>query len=140
MGSDDCGRPPRMFRVLEREALQVRATPYGSVGTLLTGPGLEVVWVAKQAEDVDPGWFSQSTTDVLFVVQGQLRVEFADAVPDDMVMAPGDLLVLPPGTRCRAYRWPRDAAQATVFLAAYSPDPGSAGPATVADAGQSRGR
>jgi ribosomal protein L16 Arg81 hydroxylase len=40
---------------------------------------------------------------------------------DDMVMAPGDLLVLPPGVRCRAYRWPRDAAQATLFLAAYSP-------------------
>lgn len=59
---------------------------------------------------------------MLFVVQGQLRVEFADERLDDVLMAAGDLLVLPPAVRCRAYRWPRDAAQATVFLAAYSPD------------------
>lgn len=49
------GRPPRVFRVLDGDALQVRATPYGSVGTVFTGPGLEVVWVVKQAEDIDPG-------------------------------------------------------------------------------------
>ncbi|HSB39858.1 MAG TPA: hypothetical protein VLD13_12280 [Gaiellaceae bacterium] len=28
-------------------------------------------------------------------------------------------LILDAGTRCRAYRWPREAPEATVFLAAY---------------------
>jgi uncharacterized protein YjlB len=125
---------PRVFRVLDGDALQIRATPCGSVGTVFTDPGLEVVWVSKQAEDVDPAWFSQPTTDILFVVQGQLRVEFADERLDDLVLAPGDLLVLPPGVGCRAYRWPRDAAQATMFLAAYSPNPQVTVPATQADA------
>jgi hypothetical protein len=45
--------------------LDVRPTLYGRVGTVFADPGLEVVWVSKQAEDVDPGWFSQRTTDVL---------------------------------------------------------------------------
>ena len=111
---------PRLFHVLSGDAQQVRQTPYGSVGTIFTGPGLEVVWVNKQDEDIDPGWVSQPTTDILIVVQGRLRVEFADG-RDDMLMTPGDLLVLPPGVRCRAYRWPRDARQGTIFLAAYSP-------------------
>jgi hypothetical protein len=120
--SETRSQSPAVFRVLDGDAVQVRKTPYGSVGTIFTSPGLEVVWVSKQAEDIDPGWFSQPTTDILFVVQGQLRVEFVDERLDDQVMAPGDLLVLPPQVRCRAYRWPRDAAQATVFLAAYAPD------------------
>lgn len=120
-GSPAIGRSPRKFRVLDGDALQIRGTPYGCVGTVFASPSLEVVWVSKQAEEVDPGWFSQPSTDILFVAQGMLRVEFADEGLDDMLMAPGDLLVLPPGVRCRAYRWPRDAVQATIFLAAYSP-------------------
>ena len=36
-----------------------------------------------------------------------------------LVLALGDLLVLPPNTRCRAYRWPRDRQAATVFFAVY---------------------
>ncbi|HLQ57214.1 MAG TPA: hypothetical protein VK162_23450 [Streptosporangiaceae bacterium] len=38
----------------------------------------------------------------------------------------GDALVLPAGCRCRAYRWPPDAQEAAVFLAAY-PLPGGRG-------------
>ncbi len=124
----DAGEPfeptrPAVFNVLRGEALSVRSTDYGSVGTLFAGASLEVVWVAKQGEDIDPGWFSQATPDVLFVVQGQLRAEFAGAGTEAAILGPGDALVLPPGTQCRAYRWPRDAEQATVFLAAYAPEP-----------------
>jgi hypothetical protein len=28
-------------------------------------------------------------------------------------------IVLPPNTRCRAYRWPRDQREASIFLAVY---------------------
>ena len=77
------------------------------------------MWVSKLDEKVDPGWFRQRTVDLILVIQGQLRVEFEASSEDDLTMGVGDLLVLPPNTGCRAYRWPRDAAQATLFLAVY---------------------
>jgi hypothetical protein len=52
-----------------------------------------------------------------------LRVDFADRPTDQLTLRPGQALVLPPGTKSRAYRWPRDAVGATVFLAAYEPKP-----------------
>ncbi|HTZ28734.1 MAG TPA: hypothetical protein VMC83_32340 [Streptosporangiaceae bacterium] len=71
----------------------------------------------KQDEDIDPGWFSQLDTDVLCVVAGQLRVEFKAEPSTTLTLRQGDVLVLPPDTACRAYRWPRDSEQAAVFLA-----------------------
>jgi uncharacterized protein YjlB len=79
----------------------VRTTDYGSVGTLFAGAGLEVVWVEKRGEEIDPDWFSRPTPDLLLVVQGQLRVEFADAGTSDATMEPGAALILPAGTRRR---------------------------------------
>jgi hypothetical protein len=117
---------PKIYDVLRGDALEVRKTAYGSVGTVFAGRALEVVWVAKQDEEIEPGWFSQSTHDVLLVVQGQLRIEFADQPTKPITLRPGQLMVLPPGASCRAYRWPRDAAEATVFVAAYEPDPAEA--------------
>lgn len=38
----------------------------------------------------------------------------------------GDCLILPAGTRCRAYRWPRDRPEAAVFVAMY-PSAGAGG-------------
>ena len=52
------------------------------------------------------------------------------ASPSTRVLSVGDVLVLPPGLRCRAYRWPRDASQATVFVAAYPDGPDHAPLAT----------
>jgi hypothetical protein len=108
---------PFVLRTLAGEASAVRATPYGSVGTILDSDCTEVVWVCKQDEDVDPGWFSQRDTDVMCVVAGQLRVEFKAEQSTPVTLWPGDVLVLPPDTACRAYRWPRDSSQAAVFLA-----------------------
>lgn len=110
---------PRIFHILDQDALEIRRTLYGSVGRLFRGEGVEAVWVSKREEDIDPGWFSQSTVDLIVVLQGQLRVEFAQAELGPRVLAPGDLLLLPANTRCRAYRWPRDRKEATVFLAVY---------------------
>jgi hypothetical protein len=116
-------KKPRIFRILRGEALSIRQTPFGSVGEIFRGEGLEVVWVKKQDEDVDPDWFSQSMVDLILVVQGKLRVEFERYGLPACVLEPGDLAVLPPSTGCRAYRWPRDAKAATVFLAVYPDKP-----------------
>ena len=110
---------PQVFNVLRGEASQVRSTPFGNVGTVFSGPGLEMVWVSKLAEPIDESWFSSPEPDLILVVQGQLKFEFESPGSPDRVLSVGDLLVLPAGARCRAYRWPRDARGATVFVAAY---------------------
>jgi len=110
---------PQTLRIVEGQAREVRQTPYGSVGILFRGEGLEAVWVCKQQEAIDPEWFSQDRVDLLVVLQGQLKVEFADSDLQPCILQPGDLLILPAQTSCRAYRWPREAEQATIFLAIY---------------------
>ena len=116
---------PRVFRLAAREALDVRHSATGDVGRLFTGEGLEVVWVSKQAEEIDPEWFSLRSVDLLLVLQGRLRMEFEDPVLAPITLDPLDLVVLPANVRCRAYRWPRDAASPTVFLAVYPTDASS---------------
>ncbi len=110
---------PRVFHILRRNALEIKNTPFGSVGKVFSDEGIEVVWVSKQNEDIDPDWFSQPVVDLILIVQGKLKVEFERSDLSPVVLEPGDLLVLPANTRCRAYRWPRDAEAATVFVAVY---------------------
>jgi hypothetical protein len=45
-----------------------------------------------------------------------LTVEFKAEPSTTLTPRQGDVLVLPPDTACRAYRWPRDSKQAAVFL------------------------
>ncbi len=111
--------PPRVLRVLRQEAEEIKTTPFGSVGRIFRGEGIEAAWVRKQDEDIDPDWFSQAVVDLIVVVQGRLKVEFEGSDLSPCVLEPGDVLVLPANTRCRAYRWPRDAKEATVFVAVY---------------------
>jgi hypothetical protein len=110
---------PHVFRLLQGEALDIHHSPTGHVGRVFCGEGLEAVWVAKQQEVIDAAWFSQPTVDLLIILQGQLRVEFEQTQQAPVVLCPGDLLVVPPHTQCRAYRWPRDRQEATIFLAVY---------------------
>lgn len=110
---------PRVFHLLDGDAIAVRTSPTGAVGTVFSGSGIEVVWVAKQEEVIDRQWFSQRTVDLLVILQGQLRVEFEQQGIGPLELNPGDLLALPPHVRCRAYRWPRDRQEATIFLAVY---------------------
>jgi uncharacterized protein YjlB len=119
MADESGDRRLRVFNVLRGEAEQVRSTPYGAVGTVFSGSGIELVWVSKQDEPIDQAWFSSQEIDLLLVLQGQLKFEFEAAERADLVLAAGDVIVLPAGERCRAYRWPRDASEATVFAAAY---------------------
>lgn len=112
-------KEPCVFRILRGDALGTNQQPTGGVGRVFSGEGIEAVWVSKREEAIDPGWFSQPMVDLIVVLQGQLRVEFEQEVLAPLVLDPGDLLVLPSDTRCRAYRWPRDRKEATVFLAVY---------------------
>jgi uncharacterized protein len=109
----------RVFNILRGEANHVRSTPFGDVGTVFSGRGMELVWVSKQGDPVDDSWFRMKAVDLIMVLQGQLKFEFDSPDHDDRVLGAGELLVLPPEARCRAYRWPRDAIQATIFVAAY---------------------
>jgi mannose-6-phosphate isomerase-like protein (cupin superfamily) len=109
----------RVFHLLQGEALDIHRSPTGDVGRVFYGEGLEAVWVAKQQEVIDTEWFSMSSVDLLVILQGQLRVEFEQTQQESVVLFPGDLLVLPPHTRCKAYRWPRDQQEATTFFAVY---------------------
>lgn len=73
--------------------------------------------------------------DLILVIQGQLKFEFESPGLPDRVLGVGEVIVLPPGERYRAYRWPRDATEATeatIFVAAYpagqtEPGPSHAG-------------
>lgn len=109
----------RVFRILSREAVEIRSSLTGDVGLLYSGEGIEAVWVSKGAERIDRRWFRYPRTDLIVVIQGRLRVEFQGTEPKPRTLGPGDLLVLHPRTPCRAYRWPRSAGKPTIFLAVY---------------------
>jgi hypothetical protein len=101
-----------------------RRTPYGSVWDVLSAHGLDAALVVKEGESIDPGWFSQEVVDLLVLLRGRLRVEFDGGAPPPLTMRPGQLLVLEPGVRCRAYRWPRSSPRPAVFLAVSPQAPG----------------
>lgn len=110
---------PQVFHILQDEALEISQSAFGSVGKVFSGEGVEAVWVKKQDEGIDPGWFSQPMVDLITVVQGKLKFEFEQQDLASCVLEPGDMIVLPADTRCKAYRWPREEKGATVFLAVY---------------------
>jgi uncharacterized protein len=113
------GADVRVLNVLGGEAGHVRQTPFGDVGTVFAGKGMEVVWVSKLGEPIDEHWFSSHEPDVILVVQGQLKFQFDTPAEPDRILGVGDVLLLPANTRCRAYSWPRNARTAAVFVAAY---------------------
>lgn len=49
---------PRIFHISSYEALEIQHSSFGSVGKLFRGEGIEAVWVKKEAEAIDPDWFS----------------------------------------------------------------------------------
>jgi uncharacterized protein len=110
---------PQVFDVLHGQAMHTRCTPFGQVGTVFSGSGAELVWVSKLGEVVDKNWFSSHEVDLILVIQGQLKFEFESPGEQDRVLGVGEVLVLPADTRCRAYRWPREASEATIFVAFY---------------------
>ena len=110
---------PRIFQIFSEDALEIHQSPFGSVGKLFSGEGIEAVWVKKQNEEIDPNWFFQPMVDLILVLKGRLKVEFERQDLFFCVLEPGNLLVLPPDTCCRAYHWPPESEEAAVFLAVY---------------------
>jgi hypothetical protein len=110
---------PQVLNILSGDALEITHSAFGNVGRLFTDEGVEAVWVKKEAEEIDPGWFSQPMVDLILVMQGMLKVEYERPDLSSRVLKPGEMLILPANTRCRAYRWPREAGEATLFMAVY---------------------
>ncbi|HTX84744.1 MAG TPA: pyridoxamine 5'-phosphate oxidase family protein [Streptosporangiaceae bacterium] len=117
IGPDNAGL--QVFNVLAGEAHHVRPTPFGNVGTVLSGRRMEFVWVSKPAEPADDSWFSMKEVDLIMVIQGQLKLEIDAPGQRDRVLSVGEVLVLPADARCRVSKWPRESDQATIFVAAY---------------------
>lgn len=113
---------PRIVNLLQGDADETWSTAYGTTGRVFRGGGIEAVWVSKEREEIDSSWFSQRTVDLLVVLQGKLRLEFDTDDVDHATLEPGQMLILPANAKCRAYRWPRHADEATIFLAVYPMD------------------
>jgi len=64
------------FNVLLGQAREVRSRPFGDVGTVFSGQGIEMVWVSKLAESIDQNWPSSGQVNLILVVRGQLKFEF----------------------------------------------------------------
>jgi len=109
-----------VFSVLDREALEVTETPFGSVGVLHQGDDVNVWWIWKEREDLDPEWTIFSREDFLFVVAGTLKLELRDV--RDVVLETRDAFVIPARTAFRGYRWPRDSEEPCVFIGVSAAD------------------
>jgi len=100
--------------VSAREALETRETAYGSVGVVHDGADLQAWWIWKDNEAIDPDWTVLDHEDLLYVIDGTLRLELEGEPPRDV--ASGECFVIPAGRRFRGYRWPRDG-EPCLFLA-----------------------
>src|SRR5262249_27389524 len=107
----------RLVDLLDPRRSGERRTPYGSVWNVFSDHGLDAALVVKAGEEIDPGWFSQEAGDLLVLLRGRLGVELDGGARPSLTMRPGQLLVLEPGARCRAYSWPRSSPRPAVFLA-----------------------
>ena len=112
------------MNVPARQAVEQRETPFGAVGVVHDGPDLQAWWIWKDDEPVDPEWSTMENDDLLYVVEGGLRLELEGERPRDL--GPGDCFVIPGGRRFRGYRWPRDGAPC-LFLAVSATAAASAG-------------
>jgi mannose-6-phosphate isomerase-like protein (cupin superfamily) len=93
------------MNVTAQEALERRETPYGSVGVVHDGPDLQAWWILKDDEEIDRQWSEMAREDLLYVIEGTLRLELEGEAPRDL--AAGECFVIPVGRRFRGYRWPR---------------------------------
>ena len=97
----------------------IRETPYGNVEDLHHGPELRAWRIHKDGEELEPTAQVCSRDDLLYVVEGTLRLELGDGEIVDV--GAGGLFVIPAGTSYRGYRWPRDAGPCT-FIAVAGAD------------------
>jgi mannose-6-phosphate isomerase-like protein (cupin superfamily) len=108
--------------VVDRQAHEIRETPFGAVGVLHAGPELSAWWIWKDQEQVDPEWTWFSREDFLYVVRGALRLEFPDSQHAAVTLHAGESYVIPACRPFRGYRWPREADEPCLFVAVSPAD------------------
>lgn len=113
--------PTRPVRVLEGDAHLLHESAYGTAGVVHAGLDLNVWWIRKEDDEIEPTWLVLDREDVLYVVEGQLRLEFRDEPERTCVLSAGECYVVPPDTPLRGYRYPRDGAPC-LFLAVSPAD------------------
>lgn len=97
------------------EALKRRETLYSPVGVVHDGAALQAWWIWKDDESIDPEWNASEGDDLLYVIEGTLRLELDGEPPGDLTR--GECFIVPAGCRrFRGYRWPPDGAPC-LFLA-----------------------
>jgi mannose-6-phosphate isomerase-like protein (cupin superfamily) len=92
--------------VIARQALSRTDSPFGSVGLVHAGTDLEAWWIWKDREEIEPSLSVMDREDLLYIVQGSLRLELEGR--DPIVLRAGDVFVIPAGTPFRGCRWPRN--------------------------------
>jgi mannose-6-phosphate isomerase-like protein (cupin superfamily) len=105
--------------LISRQALAIEESPWGAVGTIHSGADLEAWWICKDDEEVEPTLAVMDHDDLLYVIQGALRLELEGR--ESHVISAGQLYVIPAGVPFRGYRWPRDG-EPCLFLAVAPAD------------------
>jgi mannose-6-phosphate isomerase-like protein (cupin superfamily) len=100
--------------VIARQAESQENSPYGAVGAVHTGADLDAWWIWKDQEEIEPTLSVMDRDDLLYIIRGSLRLELQGQ--DPLLIAAGELFVIPAGTPFRGYRWPRDG-EPCLFLA-----------------------
>lgn len=103
-----------VINVNERQALSERDSPYGAIGVVHSGADLDAWWIWKDDEEVEPTFAVTDREDLLYVIQGSLRLELEGG--ESHVIGAGEAYVIPAGRPFRGYRWPRDG-EPCLFLA-----------------------
>lgn len=100
--------------VTARDALAIEESPYGAVGVIHCGDDLNAWWIWKDEEVVEPACAVMNRDDLLYVIQGSLRLELHGG--ESRVIGAGQMYVIQANTPFRGYRWPRDG-EPCLFLA-----------------------
>ena len=65
------------FDTTARRTLRTEEAPHGLVGVVHSGDDLEAWWIRKDGEEIEPTAAVMDRDDLLYVVQGTLRLELA---------------------------------------------------------------
>lgn len=112
----------RALDINARESLEEKATPHGMVGVVHAGRDLKAWWIDKHGDEIERQWLVFDREDLLYVIEGQLRLEFPDAPESPIVLSAGECYAVPPGRYFKGFSWPRANGVRCLFLAVSAGD------------------